>query len=218
MTDVKVVAPINMGSRLVYNEEEKRYNIDVNDLISRIEKLEEAKPTTIVQNFLKDNLLVGMMFPFFGQEIPKGFIVAEGQRIDAKTYPILYSIYGDFMPDTRAAFLRGLDNGKGIDVGRQLGSYQIGSAIAYDPTRDSINVVSITAGDSQSDAEVVGVQTSYAKAGYDYTNTISEEFKHLAIAYTNGSHVGTYRNGERAFRIGIARPSNIACRYICLAG
>ena len=71
MTDIKVVAPINMGSRLVYNEQEKRYNVDVDDLISRIEKLEEVKPTTIVQNFLKDNLLVGMM-TVLNQDILRG--------------------------------------------------------------------------------------------------------------------------------------------------
>lgn len=40
MTDVKVVAPANMGERLDWDAQNKKYNVNVSDLIKRIEALE----------------------------------------------------------------------------------------------------------------------------------------------------------------------------------
>ena len=42
MTDVKVVAPMNMGTRLVWDEASKKYNVDVDDLIKRIDALDSV--------------------------------------------------------------------------------------------------------------------------------------------------------------------------------
>ena len=42
MTDVKVVAPMNMGTRLVWDEVSKKYNVDVDDLINRIDSVSKA--------------------------------------------------------------------------------------------------------------------------------------------------------------------------------
>lgn len=44
MTDVKVVAPANMGERLVWDGQAKQYKVDVSDLIARLNNL-ETKPT-----------------------------------------------------------------------------------------------------------------------------------------------------------------------------
>ena len=42
MTDVKVVAPMNMGTRLVWDGASKKYNVDVDDLIKRIDTLDSV--------------------------------------------------------------------------------------------------------------------------------------------------------------------------------
>ena len=42
MTDVKVVAPMNMGTRLVWDEVSKKYNVDVDDLINGIDALKSV--------------------------------------------------------------------------------------------------------------------------------------------------------------------------------
>ena len=42
MTDVKVVAPTNMGTRLVWDEVSKKYNVDVDDLVKRIDTLDSV--------------------------------------------------------------------------------------------------------------------------------------------------------------------------------
>ncbi len=59
---------------------------------------------------------------------PTGYLVMMGQTITNAAYPILYSLYGSRLPDMRAQSIRGLDGGRGIDVGRSILSEQ-GDAI-----------------------------------------------------------------------------------------
>ena len=47
-----------------------------------------------------------------------------GQAISAATYPKLFALYGGSLPDMRAYSIRGLDYGRGIDVGRVVLSEQ----------------------------------------------------------------------------------------------
>jgi microcystin-dependent protein len=63
-----------------------------------------------------------------------GFLACDGAYVDKELYQNLYSIlksmYGPEtatqfkLPDLRGVFLRGADNGRGLDPGRQPGSYQ----------------------------------------------------------------------------------------------
>lgn len=55
---------------------------------------------------------------------PAGFLVMMGQAISQEIYPNLYALYGANLPDMRAYSIRGLDNGRGIDVGRVILSEQ----------------------------------------------------------------------------------------------
>lgn len=56
---------------------------------------------------------------------PTGFLLMNGQAITQEQYPILYSLYGANLPDMRGVFIRGWDNGRGLDSGRALLSYQL---------------------------------------------------------------------------------------------
>ena len=56
---------------------------------------------------------------------PTGFLLMDGQAITQEQYPILYSLYGANLPDMRGVFIRGWDNGRGLDSGRALLSYQL---------------------------------------------------------------------------------------------
>ena len=47
-----------------------------------------------------------------------------GPSFDPCAYPELFAVLGGQVPDLRGMFLRGLDNGKGIDPGREIGTYQ----------------------------------------------------------------------------------------------
>lgn len=78
---------------------------------------------------------VGCLMYFDLEEAPAGYLVADGSEKPQKDYPELYAAIGERygkaadghfkLPDRRAEFLRGLDMGRGIDLGRELGSSQV---------------------------------------------------------------------------------------------
>lgn len=70
-----------------------------------------------------------------GQNAPMGFIPANGAAISRVQYAALFSVIGTIygagngsttfnLPDLRGEFIRGWDNGRGVDAGRALGSFQ----------------------------------------------------------------------------------------------
>lgn len=77
---------------------------------------------------------VGTILPFAGSSIPAGWLECAGQVLSRATYPDLFAAIGTTygaatsetfnLPDLRGEFLRGWDNGKGVDPGRALGSAQ----------------------------------------------------------------------------------------------
>ena len=56
---------------------------------------------------------------------PSGFLVMMGQDIVESIHPKLFALYGSKLPDMRAYMIRGLDNGRGIDVNRVILSEQM---------------------------------------------------------------------------------------------
>ena len=67
--------------------------------------------------------------------IPANYLICEGAAISRTNYANLFSVIGTIwgagdgsttfnVPDFRGLFLRGYDNGRGIDPGRNFGSYQ----------------------------------------------------------------------------------------------
>ena len=71
-----------------------------------------------------DDVLTYMPIAYPKSTPPTGYLVLMGQTISQAIYPILYSLYGATLPDLRGQFLRGLDYGRGIDVGRVVLSQQ----------------------------------------------------------------------------------------------
>ncbi|MBN3208800.1 tail fiber protein [Pectobacterium brasiliense] len=73
--------------------------------------------------------LAGMPQLFPGAVAPEGWLKCNGQAFDKSLYPILASRYpSSFLPDLRGEFVRGWDDGRGVDAGRALMSAQ-GDAI-----------------------------------------------------------------------------------------
>ncbi|WP_336142815.1 phage tail-collar fiber domain-containing protein [Acinetobacter sp. 102] len=92
--------------------------------------------------FSKDEVLSntvppGTIFYFAGSAIPPGYraIKANGAAISRTAYPDLFSVIGTTygagdgvstfnLPDCRGEFIRALDEGRGVDWGRELGTRQ----------------------------------------------------------------------------------------------
>lgn len=69
------------------------------------------------------------ILPYLPQPYPKtippsGYLSLAGQAITQAQYPKLYGLYGATLPDMRGEFIRGFDNGRGVDLGRSILSWQ----------------------------------------------------------------------------------------------
>lgn len=79
--------------------------------------------------------LVGQVCLFAMNAAPSGFLKCNGAAVSRTTYSALFAAIGTTygagngtttfnVPDLRGEFLRGLDDGRGIDTGRAIGSAQ----------------------------------------------------------------------------------------------
>ncbi|MBE8596482.1 tail fiber protein [Xenorhabdus sp. BG5] len=73
----------------------------------------------------QQNIPVGVPLPWSHANPPEGYFECNGQSFDKKQYPKLAMAYpSGIVPDLRGEFIRAWDNGRGIDNGRGLLSYQ----------------------------------------------------------------------------------------------
>jgi phage-related tail fiber protein len=89
-------------------------------------------------------LPVGAMVAFPLDKIAPGFMELDGSVKSIAVYPDLATFLGTAfnkgdegagnfrLPESRAEFLRGWDHGRGVDAGRAVGSYQVGTKIQGD--------------------------------------------------------------------------------------
>lgn len=78
---------------------------------------------------------------------PTGYIKANGASLLRTSYPALFTALGTFygavdsthfnIPDLRGEFIRGLDDGRGLDAGRVLGSVQASDFASHSHTASS---------------------------------------------------------------------------------
>ncbi|RUR96465.1 phage tail-collar fiber domain-containing protein [Pectobacterium polaris] len=68
---------------------------------------------------IQGNELVGIPQPWPLVTAPDGWLACAGQTFDTSRYPVLASRYPQGrLPDLRGEFIRGWDNGRGVDTGR----------------------------------------------------------------------------------------------------
>lgn len=106
----------------------------------------EILATTAALNHLNQNIsdsLVGMVASFDMETAPPGWLKRNGADVSRITYAKLFAAIGTRygagdgsttfnVGDSRGLFLRGLDDGRGLDPGRTLGSLQQSQNLAHD--------------------------------------------------------------------------------------
>lgn len=96
-----------------------------------------------------ENELVGIPLPYPGATAPDGWLKCNGQSFNKSMYPLLAGRYpSGFLPDLRGEFIRGWDDGRGVDVGRGLLSAQtqaiqdhrhVGTMVNSNPLQTGMN-------------------------------------------------------------------------------
>ncbi|WP_226099771.1 phage tail protein [Dickeya oryzae] len=143
---------------------------------------------------------VGIPQPWPQATAPAGWLKCNGQSFDKSVYPRLAQVYpSGVLPDLRGEFIRGWDDGRGIDSGRSVMTAQGGSYIAVDPAPSD-------------SAPVFAIGGSVSASALDAVLDIPPS---LTVQYAPLSPLS--KEPFRGDAIGIVRPRNIAFNYIVRA-
>ena len=155
-------------------------------------------------------ILVGMIVAFPNATIPEGWLECNGAAIPAE-YTELIALVGNNVPDLRGEFIRGFDNGKGVDSGRTLGSTQAAAFESHNhsTTTNSLNHRHVNNGRKLALNQVQGSNKMLMD------NNWANVQVNLNSNYTNPGHTVTVTVGNQGGTE--TRPRNVAMIYIIRA-
>ena len=156
---------------------------------------------------------VGSVYTFAGATVPTGWLKCNGALLSRTTYAALFAVIGTTygagdgsttfaLPDLRGEFVRGADDGRGIDAGRALGSLQNHSMQRHNhylPTSTGSGNSHFVIPDG---AWIVSTPNEYPAAGMAPAVTINADNS----ANSASGSVGSFSEETR--------PRNVAMRYI----
>lgn len=161
-----------------------------------------------------DALLAGVVLQWPMATPPTGWLLCNGQAISRVTYSRLFAkidtVWGigdgstTFnVPDLRGMFIRGLDNGRGVDVGRILGSQQADDVGPHTHT-GSTN----PAGAHQHNAPI---ETNFTAGSELASGAGYSQGTGSVLTSSNGTHTHTLTINPSGGQE--SRPRNIAMNY-----
>jgi len=180
--------------------------------------LSEIKDAGLIADLLKNLGLgegapvIGSPFPWPHAKMPNElfpsmagmvFLKSNGAGFSDTLYPKLALVYpGLKLADLRGEFIRGWDDGRGVDSGRTLLSTQQGSVVVGDDGASTNTVVAINN------------LVDRARWGYDAASLSSTSGMYVSMTPTTNDYVSnTWPIGV----YGISRPRNVAFNYIVRA-
>lgn len=154
---------------------------------------------------------VGTVNYFARQFPPEGWLLCDGREVSRDVFADLFNMLGTSfgsgdgkttfnLPDLRGEFIRGLDEGRGIDSDRKFGSWQKGTIYGYDTNNDGVwNITAVSE---------IG-RTSQISIGVDNYNT--SDYPDVKITGA-GKQVPDELPGTAGIYSysGITRPRNVA--------
>lgn len=158
---------------------------------------------------------IGTPIPYSGSNPPPGYILMNGSSFDKTKFKSLAKLFTDgIIPDMRGQFIRGWDNGKGIDPSRTLLSTQLDSyknhSHGYQGSSDGGNTW-------KSATPYIDFNSSDSGAGL--ANALLVKIPSVKLGGTGAGWNGTVAMGIRNESVGGSetRPTNISYNYIIRA-
>lgn len=128
----------------------------------------------------------GMIAYFPRTTPPINWVRCNGAAVSRASYANLFSVIGTIfgpgdgsttfnLPDLRGEFIRSLDDGRGVDPGRGMGTWQKGTMVALDSTATprAVNNMrgtpALIGGDAYAAGNYVGVSGTYLATSYEYS-------------------------------------------------
>ncbi|WJY13242.1 phage tail protein [Pectobacteriaceae bacterium CE90] len=162
-----------------------------------------AEVDTVLAKKLDIAELVGIPLPWPQANAPTGWLKCNGQAFNTALYPKLATMYpSGTLPDLRGEFIRGWDDGRGIDTGRTLLSPQTGSYLLKDP--------------STSASAFSNINGSASNKNLGWDDGAGNDPMVFDIKTATATATTTITNTNTAY-IGVSRPHNVAFNYIVRA-
>nr|WP_314431665.1 phage tail protein [uncultured Pantoea sp.] len=156
------------------------------------------------------NLPAGIPFPWPSDEIPDEWLLCNGAKFSATDFPQLAKAYPNLtLPDLRGEFIRGADNGRGVDDGRQVMSWQAATLVENWglAKRTDGNYTLVT-------RPISTVQNTGSSNYYTQDYDARESLSSPSMNYPGIMLTATGWGAGTGFRV---RPRNIAFNYIVRA-
>ncbi|EPV0516752.1 phage tail protein, partial [Escherichia coli] len=150
-------------------------------------------------------LPVGVPVPWPSATPPTGWLKCNGAAFSSEKYPNLAKAYPTLkLPDLRGEFIRGWDDGRGIDPGRQLLGWQKGTLVG--------------GRDDNDDAVDISYMSNGNNIDYGGDKTFSTDYRSDYLWYAIlGNVTGRARAVLSGSFFNVTRPRNIAFNYIVRA-
>lgn len=165
--------------------------------------------TSLVFTQFGANVQPGCVAHYAQSTAPAGWLKANGAAVSRTTYAALFAAIGTTygvgdgsttfnLPDARGEFIRGFDDGRGIDSGRTIGSWQKGSytSLGTGPSNDLVTIYSTGNG-----------AAGRADLGYDVVN-LATDYPNARISYNTPTGIVTPTDTDQSY--GSSRPRNVA--------
>ena len=174
----------------------------------------------------------GCVFCIAVATVPSGYLECNGTAVNRSTYAALFAIIGTQygagngsttfnLPDLRGEFVRGFDNGRGVDSGRSIATSQSDQNEAHTHSAGSLStanhnmtgtITKISETFASGGGSASGVFSK--QTGFNAGNTPgSPDFNDAGQVTLNSNHTHTV-SGSTGSDGGESRPRNIAMMYI----
>ena len=155
---------------------------------------------------------VGMIVAYANATIPNGWLECNGSSIPSQ-YTELKALIGNNVPDLRGEFIRGWDNGRGVDSGRTLSSTQ-GESFKEHNHSASTSTNNLNHRHTNNGRKL-SLQTVQGSNKMLMDNNWANVQVNLNSNYTNPGHTVTVTVGNQGGTE--TRPRNVALIYIIRA-
>ncbi|MGY2923772.1 phage-related tail fiber protein [Ewingella americana] len=120
--------------------------LQISKSLAEIKALGPDAVSAVLSNLgLTEHLIpVGVPLPWPTATPPAGWLKCNGAAFDKAKYPQLATAYpSGVLPDLRGEFIRGWDDSKGVDAGRELLSFQEGTIVSGFDDNDTGDISSL---------------------------------------------------------------------------
>jgi microcystin-dependent protein len=167
---------------------------------------DQLATTAFVQTATASGVPAGAVMYFAMVAPPAGWLKANGAAVSRTTYAKLFAAIGTFygpgdnsttfnLPDLRGEFIRGLDDSRGLDSNRTLGSVQLDGIKTHDHTFSGTS-------NGRSAAHVHSVSGTTSYVSNDHTHSFSDASSVTGTVSANHTH--TFSDSSSATGTGSA--------------